>query len=123
MTSQSTYTVRSPRTARLVTARRLRPMSRWISTVRPPWRPDTASREERSRVEPGNREYSAVSHPWPVPRSRRGTPFVMLAVHNTRVDPSSNSTEPSAEGMKPGVMRSSRNAVGPRSTGVDSASP
>src|SRR5919204_350016 len=61
-TSQSTQSVRSPRASKSVTARSERPISRWISTVRPPCFPREASRSVRSPVEAGSREYSAVSH-------------------------------------------------------------
>ena len=71
-------------------------MKRWISTVRPSWRPRTASRGVRSRVELGSSEYSAVSHPAPLPRRQPGTPFTTWAEHSTRVPPSSMNTDPSA---------------------------
>ena len=44
MTSQSTQIVRSPSSSRRVTARSDRPISRWISCVRPPTLPADASR-------------------------------------------------------------------------------
>jgi len=44
MTSQSMVTVRSPRIAVLTTPRSDRPMSRWISCVRPPILPLELSR-------------------------------------------------------------------------------
>src|SRR5207244_1611230 len=47
------------------TARRDRPIRRWISWVRPDWRPRAASLGVRSTVEPGSIEYSAVTHPQP----------------------------------------------------------
>jgi hypothetical protein len=46
-TSQSIVTWRSPSTAVSVTERRLRPMSRWISWVRPDCFPAAASRAPR----------------------------------------------------------------------------
>ena len=39
ITSQSSHTVRSPSAFRSVTARSVRPIMRWISSVRPDWRP------------------------------------------------------------------------------------
>src|SRR5205807_2311127 len=65
MTSQSTVICASPRTGRSHTARSDRPMSRWISWVRPDSLPFTASRSVRSVVEPGSIEYSAVTQPRP----------------------------------------------------------
>ena len=54
-----------------MTARRDRPISRWIS-----WsRPDTR-RRIRSGDDPGSIEYSAVTQPLPVPRSHLGEPGV-----------------------------------------------
>ena len=71
-------------------------MSRWISRVRPPWRPRAASRAVRSLVARGSMPYSAVTHPEPLPRRNRGTRFSTLAVQMTRVSPNSTRTEPSA---------------------------
>ena len=45
-TSQSMRIVRSPSAARSVTARRVRPIRRWISCVRPDCRPSAASRRD-----------------------------------------------------------------------------
>ncbi len=53
MTSQSMMICRSPSARRSVTARRERPMSRWISWVRPEIRPATRSRGVRSSVARG----------------------------------------------------------------------
>ncbi len=64
-TSQSSVTCCSPRPDRSVTARRLRPIRRCISWVRPDWRPLAASRSMRSGDEPGSIEYSAVTQPLP----------------------------------------------------------
>ena len=52
---------------RSTTARRLRPIRRWISCVRPtlPWPPRA---RPRVWVERGSMPYSAVTQPWPVPR-------------------------------------------------------
>jgi hypothetical protein len=66
-------------------------MSRWISEARP-----SAPRGFRSRVEPGSIAYSAVTHPWPVPRRKSGTLCATVAVHMTRVRPISMSTDPGA---------------------------
>ena len=69
------------------TARSARPISRWISTVRPFCFPALASRWLRSPVEAGSIEYSAVSQPRPESRSQRGTPSSSDAVQSTRVFP------------------------------------
>ena len=66
-------------------ARSERPISRWISTVRPLCLPLAASRSIRSGDAPGSIEYSAVTQPLPLPRIQRGTSSSMLAVHSTRV--------------------------------------
>ena len=60
-TSQSSQTVRSPSASKSTTPRSARPISRWISTVRPPCFPRDASRCDRSPVEAGSSEYSASS--------------------------------------------------------------
>jgi hypothetical protein len=95
-TSQSTVIVRSPILPRSVTARSDRPIRRWISWVRPPGRPRFTSRGERSVVAAGSIEYSAVTHPCPVPRSHRGGSIEEVAAQSTRVLPIENSTEPAA---------------------------
>ena len=69
------------------TARSARPISRWISTVRPFCLPSLASRAVRSPVEAGSIEYSAVSQPRPESRSQRGTRSSSEAVQSTRVLP------------------------------------
>lgn len=61
------------------------PTNRLISWVRPPTRPLTDSRSERSWVAAGSMAYSAVNQPCPEPLRQRGTPSVTLAVHMTRV--------------------------------------
>ena len=76
-------------------ARRLRPISREISWVRPPILPLTLSRSERVVVARGSIAYSAVTQPRPEPLRQRGTPSVTLAVQSTRVSPNSTSTDPS----------------------------
>src|SRR5687768_16786162 len=72
-TSQSTVTVRSPILDVSTTPRSARPISRWISIVRPPWRPLVTSRWVRSDVARGSIEYSAVTQPSPLPRRWGGT--------------------------------------------------
>ena len=95
-TSQSTVTCTSPSTTRSHTARSERAMSRWISWVRPDCLPLAASRDARSGVEPGSIEYSAVTHPLPLPRIHGGTRSSTDAVHRTLVWPKVTSTEPGA---------------------------
>ena len=79
-----------------MTVRSDRPISRWISWVRPDCLPRAASRLARSGVEPGNIEYSAVTQPLPVPRNHRGTSSSTDAVHKTTVRPKLTRTEPAA---------------------------
>ena len=95
-TSQSTTTWRSPSGRMSHAARRLRPISRWISTVRPLCLPLAASRPTRSGDEPGSIEYSAVTQPLPLSRIHRGTSSSMLAVHSTRVRPNDTRHDPAA---------------------------
>ena len=87
MTSQSSQSVRSPSAWKSQTDRSARPISRWISTVRPPCLPFAASRATRSPVEAGRSEYSAVIQPRPERWSQRGTPSSTIAVQSTRVFP------------------------------------
>ena len=82
-TSQSMVTWRSPSAARSVTARRLLPMSRWISCVRPDCLPPRASRAPRVWVARGSMPYSAVTQPVPLPLRNGGTFSSTLAVHST----------------------------------------
>ena len=95
-TSQSILIVRSPSASRSTTARSERPISRWISCVRPDCLPSAASRRIRVLVARGSIPYSAVSQPCPLPLRNGGTPSSTLAVHSTRVSPAAISTEPSA---------------------------
>ncbi len=95
-TSQSRMMVRSPRAFMSTTERRERPMRRWISWVRPPILPRSASRAVRVRVARGSMPYSAVTQPRPELRSQPGTPCSMVALQRTRVLPDSMRTEPSA---------------------------
>ena len=74
------------------TERSARPIRRWISWVRPLG--PLVSRRIRSGDEPGNIEYSAVTHPLPVLRIQRGTSSSTIAVHSTLVSPQETSTEP-----------------------------
>src|SRR6202140_3278145 len=85
-TSQSMVIWRSPSASRLTTARRLRPISRWISTVRPPCLPAEAPRRVRSKGARGPdlslhaaRSWSLASHDVPI-----GTSQVSLAQLNER---------------------------------------
>ena len=105
----------SPRAAKSTTTRIERPMSRWISTVRPSWRPLAASRAFRSPVEAGSIPYSAVTQPRPLPASHRGTPSVCDAVQMTRVPPTVMSADPAAVGTKPGSIVVGRSPSGGRS--------
>ena len=113
-TSQSIQTVRSPSASKSITPRSDRPISRWISTVRPSGRPRETSRRLRSPVEAGSIPYSAVVQPRPCPAIQRGTDSSTLAVQITRVPPASISAEPVALRMKPGAMRISRRSAAPR---------
>ena len=84
-TSQSTVIWRAPSASRFATARRLRPMSRWISVVRP----STLDRSLRflGLVLPGSILYSAVIHPFSEFRIQGGTSSETLAVQRTTVPP------------------------------------
>jgi hypothetical protein len=95
-TSQSSTTVRSPSACMSTTERRARPISRWISCVRPEARPLLTSRGVRLEVARGSIEYSAVTQPFPELRRKGGTLSSMVAAHNTCVLPTLMSAEPSA---------------------------
>ena len=99
-TSQSRYTVRSPSAVKSTTPRSARPISRWISTVRPSWRPRVASRCLRWPVDAGSIPYSAVTQPRPRPPSQRGTPGSIDAVQMTFVSPTAISADPVAGATK-----------------------
>src|SRR5262245_763017 len=86
----------SPSAARSVTARRERPIRRWISCVRPDCLPAEASRRVRSEVARGSMPYSAVTQPRPDPLSQGGTGSPVVAVHSTCVSPKRTRQEPSA---------------------------
>src|ERR1700722_8102674 len=107
-TSQSMVTVRSPSAPRSTAARSERPISRWISWLRPVCLPRAASRGLRVCVARGSMPYSAVTQPWDLPRRNGGTPSSTLAVQSTRVSPNSTSTEPSAWSVKRRVKRTAR---------------
>src|SRR5699024_5452168 len=108
ITSQSSTIVFSPSALVSTTARKLRPISREISWVRPETLPRTDSRALRSPVARGNMAYSAVTQPRFLPLSQRGTPCVKLAVHKTLVLPKQTSAEPSAGADQPVSMLTSR---------------
>jgi hypothetical protein len=95
-TSQSMRMLRSPSAARSKTLRRLRPIRRWISCVRPLCLPRAASRSLRVWVLRGSMPYSAVTQPSPLPRLCGGTFSSTEAVHSTWVSPKATSTAPSA---------------------------
>src|SRR5207248_2133700 len=107
-TSQSTRSVCSPKRKLSSIARMLRPMSRWISCVRPP--SCARSRGVRVRVARGSIAYSAVIHPSPRPLRHPGTPGSMLAVHSTRVLPNETRQLPSAYSATPRSSESGRSA-------------
>ncbi len=107
-TSQSITIVFSPSAFVSTTARRARPIRREISWVRPPMRPLTLSRSFRLFVARGSMEYSAVTHPLPLPVNQRGTPLVKEAVHSTLVPPKLISADPSACALQPRSMVISR---------------
>src|SRR6266516_5551016 len=91
-----------------------RPISRWISTVRPSGRPRETSRCLRSPVEAGGIPYSAVSQPRPAPVSHLGTLSTIDAVQITRVSPIENSAEPVAGRTKPGSIVTGRSSSAAR---------
>ncbi len=99
--SQSTITDLAPRRPMSMPARRDRPMSRWISWVRPP--APLRSRLVRVEVDLGRRLYSAVTHPWggSLFSSHLGTPSETVAVHSTLVRPMENRTDSGAWSMNP----------------------
>ena len=104
ITSQSSTIWRSPSSLRSVTARSERPISRWISCVRPDCLPLAASRLPRVCVARGSMPYSAVTQPSPLPRRNGGTFSSIDAVTSTLVSPKPISTEPSACLVKRGSI-------------------
>ena len=95
------------------TARSDRPISRWISCVRPEKCPSRTSRRIRSGDDPGSIWYSAVTQPLPLPRIQRGTSSSIDAVHRTRVRPNDTSTDPGVMSVK-----SRSNVIGRSSAAV-----
>ena len=95
-TSQSMVICRSPSFGRSTTARSDRPISRWISWVRPETVPVEDSRLERVKVARGSMAYSAVTQPRPWPRSHGGGFSSSEAAHSTWVSPKRTRQEPSA---------------------------
>jgi len=96
------------------TERNERPMSRWISWVRPDGLPSFTSRRIRSGEEPGSIEYSAVTQPLPLPRIQRGTSSSIEAVHSTRVRPKLTRTEPADMSVKSRSKVTGRSSSGRR---------
>ena len=96
ITSQSMVIWRSPSATRSTIVRSERPISRWISTVRPDCLPAEASRRVRSVVARGSMPYSAVTQPRPWPLSQGGSRSSSVAVTSTWVSPNFTKQEPSA---------------------------
>ena len=113
-TSQSITMVFSPSSRTSTMARRLRPIRREISWVRPPILPLTASRSLRVWVARGNMAYSAVTQPSPLPTFQRGTPLVNDAVQSTLVPPNVINADPSACSLQPRSMVTLRSWSGVR---------
>src|SRR5580698_4476477 len=103
-------TVRSPRIDVSITDRNARPISRWISCVRPDGRPLVTSRGVRVPVARGSMAYSAVTHPLPELRRNAGTELSTLAAHNTCVLPTVIRAEPSAVLRYPGTIVTARSS-------------
>src|SRR5690606_26808442 len=95
-----------------------RPMRRWISWVRPDGLPDETSRLIRSADEPGSIEYSAVTHPLPLPLIQRGTSSSTCAVQSTFVRPAEMSTEPAACSVKSRSIVMGRSSPGSLPSGL-----
>src|SRR5258708_1853489 len=110
ITSQSMVICRSPSATRSTTARRLRPMSRWISIVRPFCLPAAASRRVRSRVARGNMPYSAVIQPRAWPLSQGGRRSSSVAVTRTWGSPNFTKHEPSAYFTTPRSSETARSS-------------
>ncbi len=111
-TSQSTVKVRSPNRERSTPIRKLRPISRDISWVRPLGQ--RCSRAVRVWVLRGSRAYSAVSQPWGsgACRSHEGRLLSMETLQRTWVSPNLASTEPSAWRVKWSSNERGRRSVG-----------
>ncbi len=84
-----------------------RPISLWISLVRPA-APDL-SRPLRECVERGSIPYSAVTQPAPLASRQGGTLSSTEAAHSTLVSPKETKQDPSAYGAASGSSRTSRN--------------
>ena len=95
----------SPSASKSTTPRSARPISRWISTVRPSGRPLVTSRCLRSPVDAGSIPYSAVTQPRPLPAIQRGTLSWAEAVQMTRVSPTLISADPVAVRDEAGLDR------------------
>ena len=95
-----------------------RPISRWISCVRPDCLPLAASRLPRVWVARGSIPYSAVTQPWPLPRRNGGTFSSTEAVTSTRVSPKLTRQLPSAWRVKPGSKRKFAHLVGGAAAGA-----
>ena len=122
-TSQSTVIWRSPKPSRSVTARSERPISRWISWVRPLCLPRAASRSVRLWVERGSMPYSAVTQPRPVLRRKGGTRPITEAAHRTWVPPKRTRQEPSAWPAQPASSVTARIASRARPDGLPDGFP
>ena len=118
MTSQSSLIDISPMASKSVTARRLRPIRRWISWLRPDWPPWRASRPVRVLVARGSMPYSAVTQPWPEFLSHGGTRSSMVAVMNTLVSPKPAMHDPSACLAKSGSSATARISSARRPEGL-----
>ena len=94
ITSQSIQTVLSPSFSRSTILRSHRPMSLWISCVRPESFPLDASLVVLVFVDEGSIEYSAVTQPCPLSRRKEGTLLSMEAEQSTRVPPIWKRTDP-----------------------------
>src|SRR6185312_12410064 len=116
-TSQSTVICRSPNASRSTVARSERPISRWISTVRPLCLPAEASRRVRSKVARGSMPYSAVTQPRPWPFSQGGRRSSSVAVTSTWVSPNFTRQEPSAYLTTPRSRVTARSWSGARRLG------
>src|SRR6266516_1055903 len=117
ITSQSIVICRSPSAERSSTARRLRPISRWISIVRPLCLPAEASRRVRSEVARGSMPYSAVTQPRACPLSQGGRRSSSVAVTSTWVSPNFTKQEPSAYFTTPRSSEIARSSSGCRRLG------
>ena len=120
MTSQSTQIVRSPSSSSRATERSDRPISRWISCVRPPTLPALASRCVRVEVARGSMPYSAVTQPLPVLRRNGGTRSSTLAVQTRAFCRPRSAPSLRRASRNPGVIFVSRSCAG--GAAVDSRS-